>query len=226
MCGRYTLKTDPRVIQDELGLEETPVLAARYNIAPTQAAPIVTSVEPRVITLAQWGLIPHWAPDASMGGRLINARSDTLSQKPTFREAFARRRCLVIADGFYEWQHAGKVSQPFFIALKSNRPFALAGLWETWHSPAGMDVVSFTIVTTHADAFMSKLHDRMPVFLSSDARAKWLAPTTDVAVLKGLLAQGTPEPLVAYEVEPYVNGVTVDDPRCLEPAKQVQLSLL
>ncbi len=226
MCGRYTLKTNPRTIQDELGLDELPVLAARYNIAPTQAAPIVTSAEPRKATLAQWGLIPHWAPDASMGGRLINARADSLAEKPTFREAFTRRRCLVIADGFYEWQHAGKVSQPFFIHLTSNRPFALAGLWETWHSPAGMDVVSFTIITTQADGFMSKLHDRMPVFLDSEARVKWLAPTSDSATLKGLLAPGTPEPLVAYEVEPYVNGVTIDDARCLEPARQVQLSLL
>lgn len=224
MCGRYTLKTDARQIQAELGLDETPALQPRYNIAPTQAAPII--IEPGKLTIAQWGLIPHWAPDATIAGRLINARADTLEEKPAFREAFRRRRCLVVADGFYEWQHAGKVSQPFFIHLQSGRPFTLAGLWETWHAPNGLDVTSFTVVTTRANEFMSRLHDRMPVFLSPEQRVKWLAPTEDLAGLKALLEPGTPEPLAAFEVERHVNSVAVDDARCLEPAKQVQLSLL
>jgi putative SOS response-associated peptidase YedK len=224
MCGRYTLKTDAKAIQAELGLDELPLLAPRYNIAPTQAAPIVK--EPGKLVVAQWGLIPHWAPDATIAGRLINARGDTLEEKPAFREAFKRRRCLVIADGFYEWQHHGKVSQPFFIHLASGRPFTLAGLWETWHAPNGTDVVSFSIVTTAADTFMSRLHDRMPVFLPPEARTKWLQPTEDLASLKALLVPGTPEPLAAFEVERHVNSVAVDDARCLEPAKQVQLSLL
>ena len=224
MCGRYTLKTDARQIQAELGLDETPALQPRYNIAPTQAAPIV--VEPGKLTLAQWGLIPHWAPDATIAGRLINARADTLEEKPAFREAFKRRRCLVVADGFYEWQHAGKVSQPFFIHLQSGRPFTFAGLWETWRAPNGLDVVSFTVVTTRANELMSRLHDRMPVFLSPEQRVKWLAPTEDLAALESLLEPVTPEPLAAFEVERHVNSVAVDDARCLEPAKQVQLSLL
>src|SRR4051812_36365517 len=115
MCGRYTLKTDPKQIQAELGLDEVPVLAPRYNIAPTQGAPIVT--QPGKLTIATWGLIPHWAPDATIAGRLINARADSIDTKPAFREAFKRRRCLVLGDGFYEWQHHGKTSQPFFIHL-------------------------------------------------------------------------------------------------------------
>ena len=224
MCGRYTLKTDAKQIQAELGLDETPVLQPRYNIAPTQAAPIVT--EPGKLQLAQWGLIPHWAPDATIAGRLINARSDSLDTKPAFREAFKRRRCLVIADGFYEWQHHGKTSQPFFIHYASDKPFTLAGLWETWHAPNGLEVVSFTIVTTSANAFMSRLHDRMPVFLPREARAKWLAATDDPSSLKPLLESAPPEPLAAFEVERHVNSVAIDEPRCLEPAKQVQLSLL
>lgn len=224
MCGRYTLKTDPKQVQAELGLDETPVLAARYNIAPTQAAPIVK--EPGKLSVAQWGLIPHWAPDATIAGRLINARADTLEDKPAFREAFKRRRCLVVADGFYEWQHHGKVSQPFFIHLQSGRPFTLAGLWETWHAPNGLDVVSFTIITTRANELMSRLHDRMPVFIAPERRAQWLAPTEDLTGLKALLEPGTPEPLAAFEVERHVNSVAIDDARCLEPAKQVQLSLL
>ncbi|MBK7861578.1 MAG: SOS response-associated peptidase [Archangiaceae bacterium] len=224
MCGRYTLKTDAKQIQAELGLDELPSLAPRYNIAPTQAAPIVTA--PGKLTLAQWGLIPHWAPDATIAGRLINARADSLEEKPAFREAFKRRRCLVVADGFYEWQHHGKVSQPFFIHQASDRPFTLAGLYELWHAPNGLEVTSFTIVTTAADPFMSKLHDRMPVFVAPEQRARWLAATEDVAALKPLLAPGSPEPLAAYEVERHVNSVAFDDARCLEPAKQVQLSLL
>ena len=226
MCGRYTLKTDPKIVQAELGLEETPLLEARYNIAPTQAAPIVTSADPKKVTVAMWGLIPHWAPDASIASKLINARADTLADKPAFREAFKKRRCLVIADGFYEWQHAGKTSQPFHISYTSHRPFTLAGLYENWHSPSGIDVVSFTIVTTAADGFMSKLHDRMPVFLAPEARAKWLSANEDVESLGPLLQPGTPEPLTAYEVDRHVNKATVDDARCIEPAKTVQLSLL
>jgi putative SOS response-associated peptidase YedK len=223
MCGRYTLKTDAKQIQAELGLGEVPALAPRYNIAPTQAAPVV--IEPGTLTLAQWGLIPHWAPDATIAGKLINARSDTLETKPAFREAFKRRRCLVVADGFYEWQRQGRASQPFFIHLASNRPFTFAGLYETWHAPNGMSIVSFTVVTTRADAFMARLHDRMPVFLPPQARARWLEPTEDLASLKPLLEPGTSEPLDAYPVERHVNSVAVDDARCLEPAKQVQLSL-
>jgi putative SOS response-associated peptidase YedK len=226
MCGRYTLKTDAKVIQDELGLEETPALTARYNIAPTQGAPIVTAMAPRALTVAQWGLIPHWATDPRIGARHINARSEGLDEKKAFKEAFSRRRCLVLADGFYEWTHAGKVSQPFYIHQASDRPFTLAGLWELWHSPAGLDVVSFTIVTTSADPFMSKLHDRMPVFLDRAARAVWLAPDSTPAALKALMHPGSPEPLEAFEVEPRVNSAAVDDVRCLEPARQVQLSLL
>jgi putative SOS response-associated peptidase YedK len=226
MCGRYTLKTDAAVIQDELGLDEPPAVTARYNIAPTQGAPIVTAMAPHALTVAQWGLIPHWATDPRIGGRHINARSESVDDKRAFKEAFERRRCLVVADGFYEWTHAGKVTQPFYIHLESGRPFTLAGLWERWHSPAGLDVLSFTIISTRADAFMSKLHTRMPVFLGREARAKWLAPETDAAALKALMEPGTPEPLKAFEVEPRVNSASVDDVRCLEPARQVQLSLL
>ena len=179
-----------------------------------------------MLTVAQWGLIPHWASDATIAGRLINARAESLEEKPAFREAFRRRRCLVVADGFYEWQHVGKTSQPFHIALSSGKPFTLAGLWEIWHAPNGLQVVSFTIITAAADSFMSRLHDRMPVFLSSQARAQWLAANDDVEALHALLKPGTPEPLKAYEVEPHVNSAAVDDARCLEPARQVQLSLL
>jgi putative SOS response-associated peptidase YedK len=226
MCGRYTLKTDAKVIQDELGLEESPPVTARYNIAPTQGAPIVTAMAPRVLTVAQWGLIPFWATDPRIASRHINARSESLDEKKAFKEAFERRRCLVIADGFYEWTHAGKTSQPFYIHLASGRPFTLAGLWEKWRSPAGLDVVSFTILTTRADAFMSKLHDRMPVFLSPKERATWLSPDAPKEALKALFEPHTPEALEAFEVEPRVNSVAVDDVRCLEPARQVQLSLL
>jgi putative SOS response-associated peptidase YedK len=226
MCGRYTLKTDAKQIQAELGLEELPLLQPRYNVAPTQGAPIVTAAAPRKLTVAQWGLIPHWSHDATGAAKMINARSESVAEKPAFKEAFRRRRCLVVADGFYEWKRAGKVSQPFHIHLESQRPFTFAGLWELWHAPSGLDVVSFTILTRPAQGFMATLHDRMPVFLSRADRALWLSPTEDPAELKGLLQSKPPEALVGDEVDTRVNSAQVDDERCLAPAKQVQLSLL
>ena len=144
MCARYTLKANPLELQEEFELADVPVLQPRYNIAPTQAAPILTAVHPELLTTARWGLIPAWAKSVSISTHTLNARAETVATKGVFKDAFAHRRCLVPVDGFYEWKHAGKMRQPLHITLHSHRPFSLAGLWETWRSPEGIEVVSFT----------------------------------------------------------------------------------
>lgn len=223
MCARYTLKANPLELQEEFELADTPVLQPRYNLAPTQVAPIITATHPAQLTAARWGLIPRWAKDTSISAQTINARAETISTRAAFKDAFAHRRCLVPVDGFYEWRHAGRLRTPLHITLKSHQPFSLAGLWETWRTPDGLEVVTFTIVTTLANEFMSSIHNRMPLFIAREDRHRWL---TDDAHAAELLKPWAGEPLESLEVNPIVNQATVDDPRCLEPAKTVQLSLL
>lgn len=227
MCGRYTLKTSARMLEKELDLDESPQLEARYNIAPTQAAPIVTDTAPRKLTIARWGLLPFWAKDPKLAAKMINARSETLLEKPAFKEALEKRRCLVPCDGFYEWRRHGRQHTPMFIELPSHGVLTMAGLWSSWRSPEGLDVLTFTICTTRANEFMAPLHDRMPVFLDREARARWLSgPTKDTEALLELLKPWHGAPMTAIEVSPRVNSVELDDPSCIEPAKTVQLSLL
>ena len=215
------------MLEEELGLDEEPQLEARYNIAPTQAAPIVTDATPRKLTLARWGLLPFWAKDVKIASKMINARSETLLEKPAFKDALEKRRCLVPCDGFYEWRRYGRQRTPMFIELPSHHVLAMAGLWSSWRSPEGLDVLTFTVITTRANAFMAPIHDRMPVFLDLEARTRWLSgPTKDTAALVELLRPWHGEPLTALEVSAKVNSVEVDDPSCVEPAKTVQLSLL
>ena len=227
MCGRYTLKTSALDLQRELSLDETPQLEARYNIAPTQAAPIVTDAAPRHLVTARWGLLPAWAKDTRIASKLINARAETLLQKAVFRELLGHHRCLVPCDGFYEWKRHGTQRTPMYIDRPDHGLLTMAGLWTTWRSPEGMDVVTFTVVTTRANDAVRPVHDRMPVFLDAAGRERWLSgPTKDTAALLELLAPWRGEPLEVYQVSPKVNSVTADDPGCIEPAKTVQLSLL
>jgi putative SOS response-associated peptidase YedK len=223
MCARYTLKANPLELQEEFSLQDTPTLAPRYNIAPTQEAPIITAVQPQLLTPARWGLIPSWAKDVSISTHTLNARAETIATKGVFKDSFAHRRCLVPVDGFYEWKHVGKMKQPLHITLQSHRPFSLAGLWDTWKTPDGVDLVTFTIVTTTSNAAMSAVHDRMPVFIAPEDRHRWL---TDDASASALLEPWKGEALELREVNPIVNKASVDDPRCLEPARTVQLPLL
>ena len=223
MCARYTLKANPLELQEEFELADVPLLHPRYNIAPTQAAPIITATHPHTLTTARWGLIPSWAKDASISTHTLNARAETVATKGAFKEAFAQRRCLVPVDGFYEWRQAGKLRQPLHITLASHRAFSLAGLWETWRNPEGLEVVTFTIITTQANEAIRSVHDRMPVFIAREDRHAWL---TDRAHAAALLKPWAGEALQLVEVNPLVNKATVDDPRCLEPARTVQLSLL
>ena len=167
MCGRYTLHTDPSILAELFGLEESPFLAPRYNIAPTQPAAIVR-LDPhskkREWALVQWGLVPSWSKDPTIGARLINARSETVAEKPSFRAAFRRRRCLAPADGFYEWQKSGRRKQPLYITLQDGRPFAIAALWERW---VGADGSGSTLYAADdwGQRLMEPIHNRMPVIL-------------------------------------------------------------
>jgi putative SOS response-associated peptidase YedK len=227
MCGRYTLTASGEVLQRELNLERVHELGPRYNLAPMQVAPIVTNANPRDLTLARWGLLPAWAKDATMANRMINARSETLEEKKAFAQALQKRRCLVPCDGFFEWKKVGKAKQPLHITFQSKRLMTMAGLWATWRSPEGVDVVTFTIVTTASNPLIAAIHDRMPVFLDGKDRETWLGPATqDVTPFTALLHPWTGEALTMTEVSSRVNSVSVDDAECLAPPQSSQLSLL
>ncbi len=227
MCGRYTLTSNPLALQQEFGLDVLPVLKPRYNLGPMQAAPIITDAAPRQLTLARWGLVPAWARDDQSAARTFNARSETVHQKATFKVSLARQRCLVPCDGFYEWRAEGGTRHPLHIHRASKRPLAMAGLWSTWRSLKGDELLTFTVLTAPANEFMSGIHERMPVFLDGAARALWLSgPVDDVTPLLQVLKPWEGDALAADEVSTRVNSVAHDDPECLAPPAQVQLSLL
>ena len=189
-----------------------------YNVAPTDdASVIVEKGDRRAVARYRWGLVPHWAADPSIGSRLINARAETVGSSNAFRESLARRRCLVPVDGFYEWRRADGKRQPFLIFAPDGGPLALAGLWSGWHDPDGGEVRrTFTIVTTAADEFMARIHDRMPVVLPADAWAAWLDPALDdPGEAQGILGRATAVDLAAHPVSTLVNNVRNDGPELL-----------
>ncbi len=227
MCGRYVLKASALDLQREFRLGEVPALAARFNIAPMQAAPIIVDAAPRKLTIAQWGLIPRWAKSSKIAHQFINARAETLNTKGAFKELLTSHRCLIPADGFFEWRHEGRSRLPHFIHRPDGHLLAMAGLWTRWHSPDGLDLDTFVIITTGANAQLRGLHDRMPVFLDEEGRQRWLSgPTQDLAALEALLKPWHASPLEVTEVSLRVNSVQVDDARCLEPPAIHQLRLL
>ena len=178
MCGRYTLTTDLKQVAKrfDAAADEIPSVAPRYNIAPTQNVIAVSDDGKRTIKQMRWGLIPSWAKDSAIGNRMINARAETLAEKPAFRSALKKRRCIIPADGFFEWKKLGKLKQPFRIVLKNREPFGFAGLWEHWKSPDGEEILSCTIITTEANELLKAVHERMPVILDREAEAVWLDP--------------------------------------------------
>src|SRR5258706_12216418 len=197
MCGRFTLTINPDELQQQFGLSEAPPaqLVPRYNIAPTQPVAVIANNSERVLELFQWGLIPSWAKDPKIGSKLINARAETLAEKPSFRTALKRRRCLVVADGFYEWKKQSGGKSPMYIQLKDGQPFGFAGLWEAWQSPEDGLIKTCTIITTTPNALLADIHDRMPVILPREAYDQWLAPEEPPA--------GVNPPLVApYDPAP------------------------
>ncbi|MGQ9371881.1 SOS response-associated peptidase [Azospirillum sp. ST 5-10] len=224
MCGRILLATPLAELQRAFGFAERPNLAPRYNIAPTQdVATVRLEGGARRFAAARWGLVPSWAKDPSVGSRMINARGESVAEKPAFRAAFRQRRCLVPADGFYEWLavDGGKRKQPYVIRRPDRTPFALAGLWERWPGPRGeplpAPLETVTIVTTVANAALARLHDRMPVVLDPADYDRWLDPATPLPDVAALLRPAPDAALEAQPVSPRVNNVRHDDPGCIEP---------
>jgi len=220
MCGRITLKAPALQIAQEFALDEVEPLAPRYNIAPTQPVAVVVAGEDgrRRLRVMQWGLIPPWGRDPREGGRLFNARGETVTTRPAFREAFAHRRCLVVADGFYEWRREGRLRQPWYFAAADDRLLALAGVWSRWERPGGEAVASCSVLTTAANAAMRPIHDRMPVIVPPEARARWLeTPPADAAALLPLLAPPPDDALRRHAVSPLVNRVTSEGPELIAP---------
>jgi putative SOS response-associated peptidase YedK len=173
----------------------------------------------RQLVLFKWGLVPSWAKDAKIGNSLINARAESVAEKPAFRAAFRRRRCLVVADGFYEWQRTGSKKQPYFIRLADDRPFAFAGLWEFWEGPDHSALETCALITTGANELMEPIHDRMPVILAPDDYDRWLDPALQTPEqLQPLLRQFPSGAMVAYPVSTHVNSPRNEDPRCIAPA--------
>jgi putative SOS response-associated peptidase YedK len=220
MCGRYTLKTPVSELQKQFELTAAPPeLKERFNIAPTQEVPVVLNTGPRQLELVRWGLIPFWAKDAKIGNKMINARGETLAEKPAYRDALRRKRCLVLVDGFYEWKEGPLGKTPLHIRKKSGQPFAFAGLWDSWRDPSGATLRSCTIVTTRANALMSRFHDRMPVILEPGARELWLRPEAlEPSSLLELVRPYAGDDLEAFEVSRLVNSPKNDLPECVLPA--------
>jgi putative SOS response-associated peptidase YedK len=213
MCGRYALTSPPPVIAERFGLAWAPDVPPHYNIAPGQMIPVVRDAERgRELALLKWGLIPSWAKDASIGPKLINARGETLADKPAFRNAYRRRHCLIPADAFYEWKAVAGRKQPYCIRMRDEGPFGMAGLWEHWKTPDGQVVESCTIVTVDANAMVAELHARMPLILAPTDYDAWLA-----AGSKELPAAVPAEAMRYYPVSPLVSNARNDDPACMIP---------
>lgn len=221
MCGRYTLSATAEEISEVFELDDVPAIPPRYNIAPTQLVPAIRSTPDgpaRSLYMLHWGLIPSWADGPAIGNKLINARAETVAIKPSFRSSFKSRRCLMVADGFYEWRKVEKGKQPYCIRRADGRPFAFAGLWERWMSPDGTEVESCAVITTEPNELMRTIHDRMPVILEQDAWRTWLNPApTKPEVLQELLVPLPASLLRAYPVSTKVNNPRFDRPECADP---------
>lgn len=222
MCGRFTLTTTPTDLHEAFPDIEIPAdLAPRYNIAPSQPVAVIANTGVNRVELYRWGLIPSWAKDPAIGDRMINARAETLVEKPSFRGIYRKHRCLVLADGFYEWKQepGSRPKTPMYIRLASGRPFAFAGLWDRWRPAEGDPVQSCTIVTTAPNRLMQMIHTRMPVIVDPEAYAKWLDPAEVTPEQLAPLLQPYPaEGMIAFPVSRYVNRPQNDSPACIAPA--------
>ncbi|MDI6802543.1 MAG: SOS response-associated peptidase [Bacteroidota bacterium] len=219
MCGRFSLKSTIQAIEDEFSIEESEIeILPRYNIAPTQDVSVITNENKTRLVSFRWGLIPSWAKDQNIGNKMINARAETLTQKVSFKNALKKKRCLIIVDGFYEWKKTASEKAPMFISLKNEKPFAFAGLWEAWKTPAGKLIRTCTIITTTPNELISPIHNRMPVILPKEFRNYWLESNNfDENKLIELLKPFPAKEMVAYEVSKYVNSPINDSPMCCEP---------
>ena len=223
MCGRFTLRSSPKIIAAEFGLFDVPDVPPRYNIAPGQQVAVIRRLpekNQRELAFVKWGLIPAWADDPSIGDRMANARSETAATKPSFRKAFRSRRCLLVADGFYEWQRTDGRKQPYYVRLKNDHPFGIAGLWERWEK-GNEPIESCTILTTDANDLMKPIHERMPVIIPPDQYDLWLDPQCqDAKKLEGLLRPFSGE-MTAYQISTVVNNPANETKKCIEPLESL-----
>jgi putative SOS response-associated peptidase YedK len=224
MCGRFTLRSRLQELLQFYSIETPFDWEPRYNIAPSQSVAAIRN-DPvgnhRELAALRWGLIPSWADDIRIGNQLINARAETIATKPSFKQALKTRRCLVVADGFYEWKKNGKTKQPYFIQMANERPFVFAGLWECW-SKSQPAIESCTIITTTPNTLMADIHDRMPVILGEAAAMHWLDQNVkDADPLTPLLVPYPAKEMVAYPVSPIVNSPQHDSANCIQPIKSL-----
>jgi putative SOS response-associated peptidase YedK len=230
MCGRYVQASSPELLAERFGVDDVRIddHEPHYNVAPRAEVPAVRwRQDHRVLSLLRWGLVPSWAKDPKMGDRQINARAESVADKRVYRNAFARRRCLIPADGFYEWQKqpGKKRKQPVFVHLRSGEPMAFAGLWEIWRDPKAAEqgnddegwLRSCAIVTTEANDLLAPIHDRMPVILPESAWDNWLDADAEPDVLRDLLVPAADDLLVVYPVSPLVNSADNDGPELVQP---------
>jgi len=223
MCGRFTLTVDPGQLQEAFPWVEFPEeISRRFNIAPSQPVAVVPNDGQNRVDFFNWGLIPFWAKDPKIGNRMINARSETLTEKPSFRGSFKYKRCLVLADGFYEWRKEPdtKSKTPMYLRMKNKMPFAFAGLWDNWHSDDGSEIRTFTIITTEPNSLITEIHNRMPVVLPQNAYNDWLkAGENDPDLLKSFLRPYPSEEMEAFPVSRHVNSPQNDTPECIIPVE-------
>jgi putative SOS response-associated peptidase YedK len=223
MCGRFTLFDSTSSLAEGFGLTEAPSLSPRYNIAPSQEVAVVR-IPPegsaREIALLRWGLIPSWAKDPSIGNRMINARSETVAEKPAFRAAIRRRRCLVPANGFYEWKRTNGRKQPYFIGMRERKIFGFGGIWESWEGAGGETVLSCALLTTGPNELLRPIHDRMPVIIAPRDFDLWLSPEVqDPKAVAPLFRSYPSEEMIAYSVRTAVNNPKTDAPDLIEPLR-------
>jgi putative SOS response-associated peptidase YedK len=216
MCGRFTLKSPGRIKFDRVHGSNLPPLFPRYNIAPSQnVLAVVQNDGEREAASLQWGLIPSWSKD---GKGFINARSETIEDKPSFSESFQRRRCLIPADGFYEWQRLGKIAQPYYFQMQDESPFAFAGIWDEWQAD-GKAIASCAIITTAANELLARIHDRMPVILPSESQDKWLDDESEPGTLRNLLAPFPASEMLSHAVGYDVNHPKIDEEYLTRPVE-------
>lgn len=217
MCGRFTFSKNQEAIATKFKLKNLPEITPRYNIAPNQQLPAIIVTDHKELKLFKWGLIPSWATDDKMGIKLINARTETVSTKPAFRNAFRSQRCLILADGFYEWRMENNQKQPYYFTMKDHEIFAFAGLWETWQNPEGEIINTCTILTTKANKIVSEIHARMPAILIESDYDLWLdtkIKKTDILV--SILKPYSAEKMVSYPVSLAVNKINYDGIDCIK----------
>ena len=208
MCGRYVISQINLEERFEASKGYAGDFRENYNVSPSQIMPTITRNSPNKITLMRWGLIPFWAKDPRIGFKMINARAEGVESKPSFREPFRKRRCLVPDNGFYEWKKDGKEKIPYYIKLKNNETFAFAGLYDIWIDAEGLEVTSYTIITTSPNDLVKDIHDRMPVILNREDEDIWLDPSSSLETLKSFLNPYNPSEMLVYEVSREVNITT------------------